>query len=106
MDILAPAGGSKANIRSAPPSRARPYAHAGWSKAPLRTGPRRRSWPFDPDVETLLSDAHRKAIIAAWAYLDTHLYHPSGSHVARDLARHLILDEPIDPDVDVGNWLD
>lgn len=44
--------------------------------------------PVEPDVEALLSAEQRKAIVAAWAYLDTHIYHPSGSNVARELAKH------------------
>lgn len=50
------------------------------------------AWPVDPEVEALLSQDQRKAIVAAWAYLDTHIYHPSGSQVARELARHWKVD--------------
>ncbi|MEM9393815.1 MAG: hypothetical protein AAGA38_08160 [Pseudomonadota bacterium] len=50
------------------------------------------AWPVDPEVEALLSQDQRKAIVAAWAYLDTHIYHPSGSRVARELARHWKVD--------------
>lgn len=51
------------------------------------------TWPVDSSVEALLNKDQRKAIIAAWSYLDRHLYHPSGSHVARVLAQHWQLEE-------------
>ncbi len=44
------------------------------------------SWPIDGDVERLLSEAQKIAIINAWAHIDREFYWPSGSHVARDLA--------------------
>lgn len=44
-------------------------------------------WPIEASVEILLNNDQRKAIIAAWTYLDRHIYHPSGSHVARELVK-------------------
>ena len=47
-----------------------------------------KAWPVDPDVEALLGEEQKKAIVAAWAYLDTYIYRASGSNVASDLAKH------------------
>lgn len=46
------------------------------------------TWPVEEEVEALLGKAQKRGIIAAWAYLDAYLYSPSGSHVARELAKH------------------
>ncbi|SMX24520.1 hypothetical protein [Boseongicola aestuarii] len=51
------------------------------------------SWPIDREVDALLTEDQKKAIVAAWAYLDAHIYHPSGSHVARELAKHWKVDQ-------------
>ncbi|MEO9821126.1 MAG: hypothetical protein ABJ370_13310 [Paracoccaceae bacterium] len=45
-------------------------------------------WPIDEEVERLLNFSQKKAIVAAWAHLDTYRYYHSGSHVARLLAEH------------------
>ncbi|MFQ6547850.1 hypothetical protein AADZ90_007820 [Aestuariibius sp. 2305UL40-4] len=46
------------------------------------------SWPIDEEVQQLLDTAQKAAIIAAWYYLDQHLYAPGGSHVGRALSHH------------------
>ncbi|MXQ09198.1 hypothetical protein GQ651_15230 [Alphaproteobacteria bacterium GH1-50] len=51
------------------------------------------AWPVDPEVERVLTDLQKKAVVAAWSYLDRCHYYPSGSHVARELAAHWGLDK-------------
>lgn len=50
------------------------------------------TWPLEEDVQSLLTIEQKHAIIRAWRYLDTTLYSPSGSTVARELAVHWNLD--------------
>lgn len=45
------------------------------------------AWPVDPSVEDLLSAGQKKAVVAAWEYIDCYLYHPSGSQRASELAK-------------------
>ena len=46
------------------------------------------AWPVDAEVEQLLSDGQKAAIISAWSYLDQTIYSPSGSHIGQELAEH------------------
>ena len=46
------------------------------------------TWPVEEDVECLLSDGQKAAIVTAWNHLDRTIYSPSGSHVGRELAKH------------------
>jgi hypothetical protein len=46
-----------------------------------------REWPTEASVEVLLSNGQKKAIVAAWSYLDRYLYYPSGNDDAQKLAR-------------------
>jgi hypothetical protein len=50
------------------------------------------SWPVDPDVEALLSEGQKQAIVAAWSYLDSKIFYRGGSHTAREMAKHWALD--------------
>ncbi len=45
-------------------------------------------WPIDASVEKLLSDHQKKAIVAAWEYLDKTVYRASNSDTARKFAKH------------------
>ena len=45
-------------------------------------------WPVEAEVERLLDDGQKAAIISAWSYLDQTIYSPSGSKVGRQLAEH------------------
>jgi hypothetical protein len=46
-----------------------------------------KGWPIEPSVEVLLSDGQKKAILAAWSYLDRYLYCPSENDDAQKLTR-------------------
>ena len=46
------------------------------------------AWPVQAEVERLLSNGQKAAIVNAWSYLDQTIYSPSGSHVGRELAKH------------------
>ncbi len=47
-----------------------------------------RTWPMEAEVERLLTDSQKAAIISVWSYLDQTIYSPSGSKVGQQLAEH------------------
>lgn len=47
-----------------------------------------RTWPMEAEVEHLLTDSQKAAIISVWSYLDQAIYSPSGSKVGQQLAEH------------------
>ena len=46
------------------------------------------TWPVEAEVEHLLTDSQKAAIISAWSYLGHTIYGPSGSKVVQKFAEH------------------